>query len=219
VRILAIDTATERCSVALASDDRMIERAVDTPRGHADLILPMIDAVLSAGGLTLDALDGLAFGRGPGAFTGLRIAAGVVQGLALGTGIEVVGISDLAALALAHTVVGERAVVAIDARMREVYWAVYERDAPDEVRIVSDERVSPPTAVTLSAAVAVAAGTGFRAYPDLLERMAAARAAPEALPTAAAIAALAAPAFLRGEGRPAREALPVYLRDDVVQRR
>src|SRR4029453_2048008 len=129
MKLLAIDTATERCSVALALDGRIVERIADTPRGHADLVLPMVESVLTEGRVQLADLDGLAYGRGPGAFTGVRIAVGVAQGLSFGAGLLTVGVSDLAAVARQVAQAGERVLVCMDARMGEVYWAVFEYEA------------------------------------------------------------------------------------------
>jgi tRNA threonylcarbamoyladenosine biosynthesis protein TsaB len=123
MKLLAIDTATETCSVALLIDDRMIERATETQRGHADLVLPMVDAVLAEAGLTLRQLDGPGLRPRPGAFTGVRIAVGVAQGLAYGAQLATVGISDLAAVAQQFAYPAARILVCMDARMNEVYWA------------------------------------------------------------------------------------------------
>ncbi|HSN72773.1 MAG TPA: tRNA (adenosine(37)-N6)-threonylcarbamoyltransferase complex dimerization subunit type 1 TsaB [Steroidobacteraceae bacterium] len=217
MKILAIDTATERCSVALLIDGRLFERGETVARGHAELILPMIDAVLTEAGSEAAALDVLAFGRGPGAFTGVRIAAGVVQGLALGTDVPVAPVSNLEALALGSAAIGERVLVAIDARMGEVYWAAYERTAADRLATLSGERVDPPEAVVVPADIHIGAGTGFKAYPALAARCAAGRVDPEALPEARSIALLGAAALARGEAQPAEYAVPVYLRDQVVR--
>src|SRR5688572_30876365 len=134
MRILALDTATEACSVALGIGDVEIERYVEVGRGHAEQILPMIQELLAEGGVTLASLDAIAFGRGPGGFTGVRLAASVAQGLAFGSGVGVVPISDLAAVAhraLADRPEAMRVLVVNDARMREVYWCAFRRqDVP-----------------------------------------------------------------------------------------
>jgi tRNA threonylcarbamoyladenosine biosynthesis protein TsaB len=215
MRLLAIDTATERCSVALTLDDRIIERSTDTPRGHADLILPMVESVLRDGQVRLADIDGLAYGRGPGAFTGVRISVAVAQGLAFGAGLLTVGISDLAAVAMQAARPGERVLVCMDARMNEVYWGVFECEAgTGRIVALGTERVDPPGAIG-EQAVQVYAGTGFAAYPDLVGNQQT-RVEPQMLPRAREIARLAEPEFAAGRGVAAAEARPVYLRDQVA---
>jgi tRNA threonylcarbamoyladenosine biosynthesis protein TsaB len=215
MKLLAIDTATETCSVALLSDDGIIERAVDTQRGHADLVLPMVEAVLAEAGLTLRQLDGLAYGRGPGAFTGVRIAVGVAQGLAYGAQLATVGVSDLAAVAQQFAGAGARILVCMDARMNEVYWGRFEPTSDGLVAPMSVERVDRPEAVEPGDAT-VFAGTGFGAYPQLLAARAAVAVHSAARPHARDIARLAAAELRAGRGQPAERAQPVYLRDQVA---
>jgi tRNA threonylcarbamoyladenosine biosynthesis protein TsaB len=214
MKLLAIDTATERCSVALLVDDRVIERATDTPRGHADLVLPMVDDVLSEAGLSLRQLDGLAYGRGPGAFTGVRIAVGVAQGLAYGAQLATVGISDLAAVAQQFAVAGARILVCMDARMNEVYWCRFTTMSGGLVQPQTPERVDRPDAV-VPADATVFAGTGFGAHPQLAAGHAVAVHA-AALPHAREIARLAVAELVAGRGEPPDRAQPVYLRDQVA---
>jgi tRNA threonylcarbamoyladenosine biosynthesis protein TsaB len=215
MKLLAIDTATETCSVALLIDDRIIERATDTQRGHADLVLPMVDAVLAEAGLTLRQLDGLAYGRGPGAFTGVRIAVGVAQGLAYGAQLATVGVSDLAAVAQQFATPGARILVCMDARMNEVYWGRFEATPGGLVAPTSVERVDRPEAVEPGDAT-VFAGTGFAAYPQLATGRTAVAVHAAARPQARDIARLAAVELLAGRGQPAERAQPVYLRDQVA---
>jgi tRNA threonylcarbamoyladenosine biosynthesis protein TsaB len=130
MRLLALDTSTEACSVALLLDGEVYLRFEMTVRGHAELVLPMVEALLGESGIALEDLDGLAFGRGPGAFTGLRIATGVMQGLAFGANLPVAPVSSLAAVAeQVPAAVGEAILVCNDARMGEVYWGVFGREA------------------------------------------------------------------------------------------
>jgi tRNA threonylcarbamoyladenosine biosynthesis protein TsaB len=215
MKLLAIDTATERCSVALLIDDRIVECATETQRGHADLVLPMVEAVLAKGGLTLRQLDGLAYGRGPGGFTGVRIAVGVAQGLAYGAQLTTVGISDLAAVAQQFASVGARILVCMDARMNEVYWARFEAAPDGLVRATSLERVDRPEVVDPGDAT-VFAGTGFGAYPQLIAGRAATAVHAAARPDAREIARLAVAELRSGRGQPPQEAQPVYLRDQVA---
>jgi tRNA threonylcarbamoyladenosine biosynthesis protein TsaB len=218
MNILAIDTATERCSVALNLEGRLIERAVETARGHADMVLPMVEDVLREGGVALKDLEGIAYGRGPGAFTGVRIAIGVVQGLAFGARLPTVGISNLAAVARQAALqvsAPARVLVCMDARMNEVYWGIFAVAADGGITLDGEEHVGPAAAVAADG-IDAAAGTGLRAYPDLMARFAGVPALPEALPHARDIAALALRAFRAGEAVPATEAKPVYLRDQVT---
>lgn len=215
MKVLAIDTATERCSVALRVDGRCIERAVDTARGHAEIVLPMVEEVLQEAGLTLRELDGIAYGRGPGAFTGVRVTIGVVQGLAFGAHLPTVGVSNLAAVAQQVAAPGAKVLVCMDARMSEVYWGVFDVDARGIVGIETTERVSSPAEVHAQAP-SVLAGTGFRAYAQLKARFDDVPVHDNVLPHAREIAALGEIALRAGHGKPAAEAQPTYLRDKVT---
>ncbi|HEY7641736.1 MAG TPA: tRNA (adenosine(37)-N6)-threonylcarbamoyltransferase complex dimerization subunit type 1 TsaB [Steroidobacteraceae bacterium] len=215
MKLLAIDTATERCSVALVIDEHLIERARETARGHADLVLPMVDEVLQEGGLTLRQLDGLAYGRGPGAFTGVRIAVGVAQGLAYGAQLATVGVSDLAAVAQSFAATGARILVCMDARMNEVYWCRFETTPEGLVRPTAPERVDRPAAVDPGDAT-LFVGTGFGAYPQLAAGRIPATVHGAALPHAREIARLGVAELRAGRGEPPERAQPVYLRDQVA---
>ena len=218
MRLLAIDTATERCSVALRVEGQTIERSVEVPRGHADLVLPMVDEVLRESGLQLRDLSGIAYGRGPGAFTGVRIAVGVVQGLAFGADLPTVGISNLAAVAQQVAHENDRILVCMDARMDQVYWSVFARQSDHElVGALAPERVDSPDAV-LEGDYTLLAGTGFKAYPHLVSRLVQPnrKIAEATLPRATEIALLAEAEFRAGRARPAAEAEPVYVRDQVA---
>ena len=168
MKILALDSATEACSVALGLDGRVLERYVELERGHAEQLLPMVGEVLAEGGITLGALDAIAFGRGPGGFTGVRLAASVVQGLAFGAGLGVVPVSNLAAVAqrAADLHPDARRVLAVnDARMREVYWAEFDVGGP--LSIQGAEHVTAAAEVVLPMKASdspwVAAGRGLLA--------------------------------------------------------
>jgi tRNA threonylcarbamoyladenosine biosynthesis protein TsaB len=221
MRLLALDTSTEACSVALLLDGEVRLRFALTERGHAELVLPMVDELLAESGLALTDLDGLAFGRGPGAFTGLRIASGVSQGLALGAGLPVAPVSSLAAVAeQVAAASGETVLVCNDARMGEVYWGVFRREADGSVAALVSEAVSAPEKVGEGAPAALhAAGNALPRYPMLAERLAAAGLQLHAgvYPRADAVARLGARVLAEGRGVPAEEALPVYVRDDVAR--
>lgn len=223
MRILAFDTSTECCSAALLLGPQDVRlRSVITERGHAELILPMIDALLAEAGVRLADLDGLAFGRGPGAFTGLRVAAGVAQGLAIGAGLKVAPVSCLAAVAAqvpaAH---GDGSVlVCNDARMGEIYWAQYGREAADAAPIEQwQESVTPPERVRFADEVRHLAGNALVRYPQLAaEAQARGWQVHEGLyPQADVIARLGALAFAAGRGVGPGQALPTYVRDDVAR--
>ncbi len=236
MKILAIDTATENCSAALLIDGSVNARELETERGHANRILSMIDELLSTAHLTLSDLDAIAFGRGPGSFTGVRLAATVTQGLAFGANLGVVPISDLQAVAQRVFAIAmaenqasssSRVLVCNDARMSEVYWACFERGDDGLARLEGDEHVSKPTEVRLPPCwdTAIAAGRGFVAYSAALNAVlpAVSGAVPglapaptHLLPRATEIALLAVPAVASGQLLPAEAATPVYLRDNVT---
>jgi tRNA threonylcarbamoyladenosine biosynthesis protein TsaB len=226
VKILALDTATENCSAALFINGTTLEREQLLGRGAAEVILQMIEELLLEAGLGLRNLDGIAFGRGPGGFTGVRLAASVTQGLAFGAGVGVVGVSDLRALAqraLAEDPHCQRVLACTDARMHEVYCGAFERGADGLAVQAAEERVLAPQQVSLPAAwlahQALAVGSGFAAYPELSAplagRLTAIRA--ELWPRAREIAELAVPEVLKGALEPGERAQPVYLRNDVAQ--
>jgi len=220
MQVLAIDASTEMCSVALGGPAGFVERAEHAGQRHSELLLPMIQALLADAGTALPGLDGIAFGSGPGSFTGLRIACGIAQGLAFGSDLPVVGVPTLAAMAedARTSGLGERVYAALDARMHEVYVAAYEHDpmlwharvAPAVVR--AEEAPQPPGPGWLGV------GPGFAAYPALRKRLAGALAAcdPTLLPTATAIGRLALPILAAGEGVAAAAAAPLYVRHRVA---
>jgi tRNA threonylcarbamoyladenosine biosynthesis protein TsaB len=222
VKILALDTATEACSAAVLIDDKVIERYELAPRRHASLILPMITAVMAEAGLTAAQLNALAVGRGPGAFTGVRIATGFVQGIAFAAELPVTPISTLAAIArgvmVEHGV--ERVAVAVDARMEEVYWGTYRLGSDGGVEPVGRERVCRPAAAVLADTQEwFGAGSGWNLYAKTLQQSSAIRGWwGNVHPRARDIAVLGALAYRRGEYLGADKVEPVYLRDEVTRR-
>lgn len=220
MKLLALDTATEACSAAVLVDGAIYERFEWAPRRQAELILPMIEAVLAEAGLRPGQLDALAFGRGPGAFTGLRIAAGVVQGIAFASDRPVVPISTLAAIArqVYRQHGAEHIAVALDARLGEIYWGAYQAEAEGDLQLGGDERVVAATAVTLPVGGHwQGAGSGWAVYGDALgQRLGVTTWWGDCLPRAGDIAWLAARAWQRGAAVSAEQALPVYLRDEVA---
>lgn len=216
--LLALDTATEACSVALLHDGKVLSHYEVIPRLHAQKLLPMIRDLLAEAGISLSAVDAIAFGRGPGAFTGVRIAIGVVQGLAFALERPVLPVSNLALLAQRayreHGAV--QVAAAIDARMDEVYWGCY-RETAGEMRLAGAEAVLPPEQVRLPGDASgdwFGAGTGW----GYAERIAVAVSGQDAtlLPHALDLLTLAQFAWQRGEGIAADLAQPVYLRDKVA---
>jgi len=216
--LLALDTATEACSVALLHDGKVLSHYEVIPRLHAQKLLPMIQQMLSEAGIALSAVDAIAFGRGPGAFTGVRIAVGVVQGLAFALERPVLPVSNLALLAqrALREQGATQVAAAIDARMDEVYWGCY-RETSGEMRLVGEEAVLPPGSVALPAGASgdwFGAGTGW-GYADRINVCLQAQDA-TMLPHALDLLALARFAWQRGEAVAADEAQPVYLRDKVA---
>lgn len=214
MKLLAIDTATEACSCALYIDGEIQQRTQIAPRQHTDLILPMADELLKEANLKPNQLDGLAFGRGPGSFTGVRIACGVIQGIAFAADLSVAPISCLAALAQAAYIEtgNEKVVAAIDARMEEVYWASYIADSEGIMQLYDSEKVSKPNLVKIpDNGQWYGVGSGWAKLDNLLQIYAV-----DKYPQAAAIIPLALSAFKKGNVVSAEQALPVYLRNKVV---
>ncbi len=218
--ILVLDTATEACSVALQVGNKTYSRFEVCPQQHSQRILPMIDSVLREAGISLNELDCLAYGRGPGSFTGVRIASGIIQGLAIGTDLPVVGVSTLAAMAQ-QAFMTEGALnisAAIDARMNEVYFAHYEVE--DEIVLEQiPEKVEAPEKVNVGLTdlgLITAVGTGWNAYDTLSIGLDLAIKQDIAYPNALYMLPLAIRDFQRGMAVPVEESQPVYLRDKVT---
>ncbi|HRH79992.1 MAG TPA: tRNA (adenosine(37)-N6)-threonylcarbamoyltransferase complex dimerization subunit type 1 TsaB [Thiobacillaceae bacterium] len=217
MHLLAFDTSTEWCSAALWMDGRVIDAAVHAGQAHSRLLLPMVSSLLAEAGLTLGELDGIAFGRGPGSFTGVRIACGVAQGLALGASLPLLGVSTLEAMA--EEADAEQVVTCLDARMNEIYAAVWRRD-PSGWQAETEAMVCPPAVAPLPTASGyVGCGGAFAAYPEILARRYAdllTDIRPGLIPHARSIARLAAPRFRAGMAVPPEAAEPVYVRDKVA---
>lgn len=234
MQVLALETSTEYCSVALWQDGAVVEHCERVGQRHSELLLAMLDALLKDAGLRIKDVDGIAFGMGPGSFTGVRIACGATQGLALGANLPVAGVCTL--LALAEASGKSRVIAALDARMSELYLAVYERRAgvwvalvepclckPEEAPKVgnllfakANAELTPP-AVTGDGWYGV--GSGFAVHGVALQARYAGQLQgvdAAAVPQAAAIAALGAEQFAQGRGVDAALALPLYLRDKVA---
>lgn len=224
MKILAIDTATEACSAALLIDNEIEAIYQLAPREHTRLILPMAQQLLDKAGLSVTDLDALAFGRGPGSFTGVRIATGVVQGLAFAADLPVVAVSTLASIAqLCHEEHQQpRVLAAIDARMGGIYWGCYERSADGIMQLLGKEQVSSPEKLKFASDSGwCIAGSGWKTYAEELQPLLAAQLTAhyaEYLPHAKSIARLAAGAYSKGEAVSAELALPVYLRNDVAKK-
>jgi tRNA threonylcarbamoyladenosine biosynthesis protein TsaB len=220
MNLLAIETATESCSAALLVGERLLERSELAPRRHAELLLPMCEALLAEAGLRRADLDALAVGCGPGAFTGVRLAVSAAQGIALALGLPVVPVSSLAALAMQAPRNGAEVLAVIDARMGEVYAGAFRCGGDGLVTALGGESVGAAEALVLPSAPAWnVIGSGWASYaPALAARLPAAPAWADGAryPQAADVARLAVPAARAGRGVPAEQALPVYLRDKVA---
>jgi tRNA threonylcarbamoyladenosine biosynthesis protein TsaB len=217
MKILALDTSTEYCSVALWRDGTVDAREAHAGQRHSELLLPMVDELLGRHGIAVRDLDGIAFGEGPGSFTGLRIGCGVTQGLAFGAGLRVVGVSTL--LALAEAARPERAVCCLDARMGEIYHAAYARSGTGWRAVHAPSLCAPADTPPLPAGSWTGCGSGFGAHRAALERRYDGRLSaimPEVFPHARDIARLAAGEFEAGRTVAAEQAVPVYLRDRVA---
>jgi tRNA threonylcarbamoyladenosine biosynthesis protein TsaB len=224
MKLLAFDTSTSWLSVACGGNGAWRVRGEAAGQAHSERLLHLVDAVLAEAGWSLHSLDGIAFGAGPGSFTGVRIACGVAQGLGLGAGIPLVPVPTLEALAQAawreHT--AAHVVACLDARMREVYVAAYARESGRWNEVLAPA-VLPPAGVarswampSISRAAWHGAGNGFAAYPALATQLAIDHVHADAVPDARAIGELGEPRLAAGEGMVAADALPLYVRHRVA---
>ena len=219
MKILAIETSTEACSAALMIDDNIVEKYDVVPRQHAKLILNMVDQLLAESENTLSGLDALAFGRGPGGFTGVRVATGVIQGLAYGADLPVIPVSTLAALAQSASETETSILAAIDARMGEVYWGLFKR-IDENIAATSGEQVSKPEHVNITEGDDwYGVGSGWQTYGELLTKQLNGKIASfsaDRFPRASHVLELAREEFNNGNTLNAEQALPVYLRNKVT---
>lgn len=217
MKLLVLDTSTEYCSAALWLDGLIPARRVLAEQRHSSLLLPMVDELLRESNISLRQLDGIAYGAGPGSFTGLRIACAVTQGLALGADLPVLGVSTLESIA--EQTGADKVVTVLDARMAEVYWAAYQREAGGWY-CMAEPALALPESVEVPAGEGwMGAGNGFEALADVLRPRLESRLVridATLMPDAAAMAPLAAQAFARGEAGDAALAAPIYLRDKVA---
>lgn len=224
MKLLALDTATEACSAALYNDGEIVHQFQLAPREHTKLILQMAEQLLAQSEVALSDLDGLAFGRGPGSFTGIRIATGVIQGLGFAADLPVVGVSTLASIAQSvyrhhqqHNV-----LATIDARMGGVYWGYYCLGDNQLMELDGEEHVTAPEEIILPEGREFCiAGSAIKAYQSALEGQFANRVSqyfPDYLPTAETMVELAVADYEKGLAVPAHQALPVYLRNNVAKK-
>lgn len=216
LNILAIETSTEYCSVALWQDGIVHERCERVGQKHSEMLMGEVDAVLRQAGIPIRQVAGIAFGKGPGSFTGVRIACGVAQGLALGAAVPVVGVCTLQALAEASG--RDKVIAALDARMGELYLAAYEKSDEEWLETIAPGLCKAENAPALTGQGWFGCGSGFAVDGALQAHYGVQLAGVDgqAVPQAAAIARIAARALARGEGGDAADALPLYLRDKVA---
>jgi len=217
MNILAIETSCETGSIALLSGGHVVDSELDGVGTHSEGVLPAIDWLLGEAGLGVSQLDAIAFGSGPGAFTGLRLACGVAQGLALGSGVGLVAVCSLEALAAQRS--EARLLVATDARLGEIYYCAYERDAQDILRAIGEPACGRPDAVSLPDGTWFGVGSAFGVHGAVLHSRLGDRlmgSAADAVPRAAQVARLAARRVASGELIPPQLAAPLYVRDKVA---
>ena len=223
MNVLAIETATEYCSVALQTGNDVLSRHEHAPREHASLLLPWVDEILAAAQLSLSQMDAIAYGRGPGSFTSLRLGIGVVQGLAFGADLGVCGVSSLAALAQSYGSLeaGQSLLVATDARMQEVFTGRFTVSASTLVLPEGKELVVPPAEIPLTAAPCIGLGNGFAAYADVISKRLDSSLLDKdsnCWPDARSVLKLAFTSIEQGQLSEPDQALPVYIRNQVAQK-
>ncbi|MGZ8137483.1 MAG: tRNA (adenosine(37)-N6)-threonylcarbamoyltransferase complex dimerization subunit type 1 TsaB [Methylococcaceae bacterium] len=223
MKLLAVETATEACSAALYINGEISERFEVAPQKHTKLILPMIDDLMREAGLKPQDLDALAFGCGPGSFTGVRIATGIIHGIAFGADLPVVPVSTLAAIAqdCFDKTDNNTAFVAMDARMGEIFWGVYQRNNTGYAELLGKEAVTPAELIDFPDVTGIGVGSGWGVYKDILMARLGGRVSDcqvDHLPRACAVARLGAYGFEQGLAVAVEDAMPVYLRDNVAKK-
>ena len=220
MKYLAFDTSTEFLSVALLVDGKVTSYFQNAGQAASQLILPQIQTLLESAKMKLSDLDGIAFGAGPGAFTGVRVACGVAQGLGFGANVPVAGINTLHAVAQAcfmQNSGSDKVIVCTDARMGEVYFAALEKQDDTWVEISATQVCKPEAAPTLDSSAFFGAGSGWKAYDEALSsRNKVMEKLPNITPTAEAVLQLAMPIFAAKQAQPASEARPIYIRNRVA---
>jgi tRNA threonylcarbamoyladenosine biosynthesis protein TsaB len=222
MKLLALDTSTEFLSLALQLGEQAFKHYQHAGNASSELILPQIQALLDSAKIKLNDLDGIAFGAGPGAFTGVRVACGVAQGLGFGAGLPVVGVNTL--LAVAQASGADKVIVCLDARMGEIYHAAFEKTNGEWLEISATKVIKPEASPMLASGTSLGkmwlgAGSGWAVYGDILRKIYAENLADvnaEITPTAEAILQLAKPTFISGLAKPASEAAPIYIRNRVA---
>ena len=217
VNLLALETSTEYCSLAVSSGAQLFERSFHAGQRHSELALPALRELLQQAALDMRAIEGIVYGAGPGSFTGLRIACGMAQGLALARDLPVAGIGTL--LALAENCGAEKVIACLDARMGEVYHGVYRRSGGSWIEMHPPGLYKPEAVPGVEGSDWFACGSGFRVHGAALTQRydgVIARADAEAVPNAAAMLRLARSVFAAGQGLDAAAAVPLYVRDKVA---
>lgn len=217
MNLVAIETSTEFCSLAVARGEATFARHFPAGQRHAELALNALDQLLREAGLAFEDIQGIAYGEGPGSFTGLRVACGIAQGLAFARSLPVIGIGTL--VALAEQSGAENVIACLDARMGEVYHAAYRSAGNAWTEVCAPGLYRPDAAPAVLAADWIGCGSGFAAHAEALSaryRGQLQDIRPNVLPMAEAVLRLARPRFERGEGRDAASAVPIYLRDKVA---
>jgi tRNA threonylcarbamoyladenosine biosynthesis protein TsaB len=223
MKLLAIDTATEACSAALYINGAITERYELAPREHTKLILPMIDSLMAEAKIEAQDLDALAFGRGPGSFTGVRIATGIIQGIAFAADLPIVPVSTLAAIAqdCIENTENDCIFTAVDARMNEIYWAVYQRNPEDIAELSGQEAVGPVANIDCLGQKGFGIGSGWKIYEAELNAKSGdfiSDCDANYLPKASVIARLGVYGFNNNQAVSVEQAMPVYLRDKVAKK-